>query len=41
MNFLKKISKLQLHVADIVQEGKDITLIAWGAQLRVIKEVFS
>jgi len=29
-----------LHVADIVKEGKDITLIGWGAQVRILKEVF-
>jgi 2-oxoisovalerate dehydrogenase E1 component beta subunit len=30
--------ELELHVADVVQKGTDITLIGWGAQLRVIKE---
>jgi 2-oxoisovalerate dehydrogenase E1 component beta subunit len=31
--------ELDLHVADVMQKGTDITLIGWGAQLRVIKEV--
>lgn len=31
--------ELELHVADVMQKGTDITLIGWGAQLRVIKEV--
>jgi len=30
--------ELELSVADVVKEGKDITLIGWGTQLRVIKE---
>ncbi len=32
------ILKLELHLADIIQEGKDITLVGWGAQIRTIKE---
>ncbi|KAL4487550.1 hypothetical protein ABPG72_017339 [Tetrahymena utriculariae] len=30
--------ELDLHVADVIQEGTDITLIAWGTQVRVIQE---
>lgn len=30
--------ELELHVADVVKEGKDITLVGWGAQLRVLRE---
>ena len=31
--------ELELHVAEVVKEGTDITLIGWGAQMRVIMEV--
>ena len=31
--------ELDLHVAEIVKEGSDITLIGWGTQIRVIMEV--
>ena len=31
--------ELELHVADVVKEGTDITLIGWGAQMRVIADV--
>jgi len=30
--------ELDLHVADVVKEGTDITLIGWGAQIRVLME---
>eukprot|EP00331_Platyophrya_macrostoma_P031856 CAMPEP_0176435720 /NCGR_PEP_ID=MMETSP0127-20121128/17507_1 /TAXON_ID=938130 /ORGANISM="Platyophrya macrostoma, Strain WH" /LENGTH=355 /DNA_ID=CAMNT_0017818835 /DNA_START=44 /DNA_END=1111 /DNA_ORIENTATION=- len=30
--------ELELHVADVVKEGTDVTLVAWGAQMRVISE---
>lgn len=30
--------QLDLHVADVMQEGTDITVIAWGAQLRVVQK---
>jgi len=30
--------ELALHVADVVKEGSDISLIGWGAQIRVIME---
>ncbi|EGR27395.1 hypothetical protein IMG5_196650 [Ichthyophthirius multifiliis] len=30
--------ELELHAAEVVKEGKDITLIAWGAQMRVLNE---
>jgi 2-oxoisovalerate dehydrogenase E1 component beta subunit len=30
--------ELELHVADIVKEGSDITIIGWGAQIRPIME---
>jgi len=29
--------ELALHKADVIQEGSDITIIAWGTQLRVAK----
>ena len=31
--------ELDLHQAEVLQEGSDITLIAWGTQLRVCQEV--
>jgi Pyruvate/2-oxoglutarate dehydrogenase complex, dehydrogenase (E1) component, eukaryotic type, beta subunit len=31
--------ELELHVADIVKPGSDITIVAWGAQLHVALEV--
>jgi 2-oxoisovalerate dehydrogenase E1 component beta subunit len=31
--------ELELHVAEVIQEGKDITLIGWGTVLRTLKEV--
>ena len=31
--------KIELGKAEIVQEGDDITMIAWGTQVHVAKEV--
>jgi 2-oxoisovalerate dehydrogenase E1 component beta subunit len=30
---------LALHRTEKIQEGKDLTIVAWGAQLRIAKEV--
>lgn len=30
--------ELELHKADVLQEGTDITVVAWGTQLRVVKD---
>lgn len=30
---------LDLHKAEVLQEGTDLTIVAWGTQLRVAQEV--
>jgi len=33
------LKQLYTHIGEIMQEGKDITVVGWGAQLQVLQQV--